>query len=569
MFKDSLSLEHFRYRLADSEPLPQLVLLGLLSGVVTALVIILFRLLIEIPLAFTLPIPNAEAFESLPTLARIMLPIAGSILLLLIYRYTRRDQQRGGVVHVLERMGYHQGQLPLGNLVIHFFGAATALISGHSVGREGPAVHIGAACSSLLGQWLKLPNNALRLLVGCGTSAAIAAAFNTPLAGVIFAMEVVMLEYTVAGFTPILVAAVTASLTVQLILSDIEILQVPSFTIVTLHEIPFIMLLGITIGLLAAFFNRLLIFIQQHSTGNISHRFLLAGLLTGFVAIFYPQIMGVGYDTVSSAINGEFQLNFLVGLLIAKILLTPIVLGLGIPGGLIGPTLFVGAIAGAIMGVLGDGWSEQDVSEAGFYAMLGMGAMMGAVLNAPLAALIALLELTGNSNIIFPGMLTIVIANTTVRFACNTPPIFLSILRAQGLDYRFEPLSIALSHVAIASRMESNILPIENLCSATIINQIRQTMPAWIVIPSEKGQILLRPDDLLQYAANSPAENYHLLDIPAVRLQSVPLNSRATLKQALDSMNHASVDAIEVQNHQNQMIGVITRQQIENYLVQS
>jgi len=144
----------------------------------------------------------AEGFESLPALTVFLLPALGATLLGLAYSILKPEDRETGIVHVISRMHSHYSVLPLRNAIVQFFGGMFALASGQSGGREGPGIHLGGAVNSLLGQWLGLPHNSLRVLVACGCAGGIAAAFNTPLAGVIFAMEVIIAEYTVVGFIP-------------------------------------------------------------------------------------------------------------------------------------------------------------------------------------------------------------------------------------------------------------------------------------------------------------------------------------------------------------------------------
>lgn len=576
MIKDSLSLEHFRYRLAHVEALPQLVIIGILSGVLTGALIILFRLTVDIGQAWILPSGQAEDFESLGLPERFLWPLIGAALLFLILFRLKSAQRRTGPVHVLERMSYHQGHLPLSNLAVQFFGAATSLISGFSVGREGPSIHLGAACSSLLGQWLKLPNNSIRILVGCGAAAAISAAFNTPLAGVVFAMEVIMLEYTVIGFTPVVVAAVAADLVVRMTLGSEIDLAVPALQIESFNEIPYILLAGFVIGCLAALFNRLMISTQSNIKWPLGLRLVTAALLVGAGASYAPQIMGVGYDTLSAALQGHYSITFLLGLLAAKLLITPVILGLGVPGGLIGPSFFIGAIAGAALGLIGDQLAEQQVSHVGFYAMLGMGAMMGALLNAPLAALIALLELTGNPNIILPGMIAIVTSNLTVRYLFGLPSIFISSLHALGLDYRHEPITQALSRTSVAGLMSRDFITLQEGVSVTEARALPLQQLNWLLITSAEGSFLLEPNDLAsyihrQYEANTDtnsvsatsSETIELAEIPGLRRDITTISYRDTLLQALDLMNDRNLDALTVTDLKQHVIGIITREQIE------
>ncbi|MBY4678304.1 chloride channel protein [Marinobacterium arenosum] len=560
------SLENFRDRLAHTDALPQLVILGVLSGIATALLISLFRLMVAAPLEFLLP--HADAFESMPGWARFLLPVAGSLALIALLASIPAAARKVGVVHVLERISYHQSQLPLGNMLNQLACASIALISGHSVGREGPAIHIGAACSSLLGQYLHLPNNSLRLLVGCGSAAAIAAAFNTPLAGVIFAMEVILLEYSAVGFVPIMVAAVTADVTNRLLLGSEAVLDVPSLTIASLAEVPYIMLVGVLIGLIAAAFNHIVRQTIRLSELPLSLRLLCAGLLTGLVALWVPEVMGIGYDSVSASLSGTFGLQTLLILLLAKGLLTPLIIGLGVPGGSIGPTFFIGAMAGGAMGQIGASLVDLQVSESGFYAMLGMGAMMGAVLNAPLAALTALLELTGNPNIILPGMIAIVIGNLTVRYLLNTPSLFITTLRAQGLDYRDQPLSQALSRAAVGSLMSRQFQLSEASLPRSEAEQLCHQHTE-LLIRRDNQYALLPCADLRQWLDQHPeAPSAELFEIPAMRRDLAPISFRATLKEALDNMNKQGVDTLYVESNRGAILGLLSRQQLEQYYLQ-
>ncbi|MBN0989230.1 chloride channel protein [Amphritea pacifica] len=577
MFKDSLTFAHFRNRLAHAEALPQLVLLGIVSGLLSGLLILAFRLLIDLPLEVWLPDTNSENFEALPTWVRMMLPPGGSIAILILLWKLPPSSRKVGVVHVLERLSYHQGQLPAKNMLVQFFGAAIALLTGHSVGREGPAIHLGAACGSLIGQVLKLPNNTLRLLVGCGVAAAISAAFNTPLAGVIFSMEVILMEYTVIGFTPVLVASVTAALLIRVTYGVESAFTIPALQIQSVAEIPFVILLGIICALLAGGFIRIMVQTQKSVSWPLGIKLLISGALTGLVAIWYPQVMGLGYDTISEVLQGHTSLALLAGLLIAKWLLTPIVLGLGIPGGLIGPTLYIGAVAGATFALLVGYYTGESYSGVGFYAMLGMGAMMGAVLNAPLAALIALLELTGNPNIIFPGMLAIVVASTTVRFFFNQPSIFLSSLKAQGLDYRQEPLTQVLSRLGVASVMNTSFVRCDRIIGCESAIKALEQRPEWLVLEDNQGipRYILLPADL-QYFIDRESElngfdpqlELDLLEVPAIRKDIVSLGINATLKEALDRMNSERLDALWIQNYSKEITGTLTREQVEQFYTQ-
>jgi len=551
-----------------------MVVLGILCGLICGIVLGTFRLLLEMPLTQLLPGNESENFEDLPTWLHFILPIVGSLILIAILARLTPKERKVGVIHLLERMAYHQSKIPLKNAMLQFLTAIIALLFGHSAGKEGPAVHLGATCGSQLGQRLNLPNNTLRILAGCGCAAGIAATFNTPLAGVVFAMEVILLEYTVIGFMPVMVAAATGALVVQFMFGREPILTVPVMNIQTLQEIPYVIFLGGMIGLLAVLFSKLMTLTLKWSgktQTSYSIRLLTAGVLTGACAVFYPQVMGIGYDTVTQVLQGQLALTLLLGILVAKCLLTPVILGLGIPGGLIGPTFFIGAIAGGILGTLGAGAVDQQVAQSGFYAMLGMGSMMGAVANAPMAALVAIIELTGNPNIIFPAMISIVISNLIARYVFKQPSIFIASMQIQGLDYRFQPLNQLLSRSGVRSLMTEHFLTLEPELSWNNANDRAQEKCDWILISHNDTYTLLSPGDL-STAVNgesSKAEPLNLLEFPAYRLDTSNIAETATLQEALETMTEDEVDALCILDTQNHVCGILTRNQIEEHYRQS
>lgn len=574
MLRYAFSMQHFRHRLAHTEALPQMVVLGILCGIICGVVLGLFRLLLEMPLEEFLPSGKNDDFESLPTWLRFCLPIIGSLLLIALLSRVTPLNRKVGVVHLLERMAYHQSNLPWKNAVIQFLAACIALLFGHSTGKEGPAIHLGAACGSQLGQRLKLPNNTLRILAGCGCAAGIAATFNTPLAGVVFAMEIVLLEYTVIGFMPVMVAAATGALVVQFMFGRDLVLTVPAMNIESLQEVPYVIFLGGIIGLLAVAFIYIMTATlkwSQHSVLTYKSKLILAGVLTGGVAVFYPQVMGIGYDTISSVLQGELSLTLLLGILVAKCLLTPIILGLGVPAGLIGPTFVIGAIAGGILGTLGAGAVNQEVAHSGFYAMLGMGSMMGAVVNAPMAALVAILELTGNPNIIFPAMISIVISNLIARYVFKMPSIFVASMQIQGMDYRYQPLQQVLNRSAVASLMSTHFVKTDPVISSQGALSALENDPTWIVIDSDGKYLLLSPGDLhtMTRKTDSPHADIDLLAMPALRLDTVDIDEKATLQEALDTMANNSVEALCVRDTEQKICGLLTRNQIEQHYRQN
>ena len=549
-----------------------LALLGLLSGVLVGAVVIAFRLLVEISQSAFLPGADPENYELLHWTERFMLPLGGGIILGLLFLAVSRGPLRVGVIHVMDRLSYHEGHLPLKHALLQFIGGGLAIISGHSVGREGPSIHIGAATASLMGQKLGLPNNSIRTLVACGASAAIAASFNTPLAGVIFAMEVVMMEYTISGFAPVILAAVSATTLNRLVFDSLPTFIVPELSLQTFWELGVIVAMGVAIGAIAAAFIVTLRWITAKAQiVPLALRMSLGGLAVGCCAIVTPQVMGIGYDTVNAALFGDMLLNTLLLVLLMKLLATAFSIGMGIPAGLIGPSLFMGAMVGAAVGEFLHLFSV-DASHPGLYTMLGMGAMMGACLQAPLAALLALLELTGNVDIIFPGMLAIISANLAASEWFGQSSVYHVQMQAIGLDYSSDPVSQSLRRRAVGSIMNSSFSLLEPTVKRSQGEAIlARDEPEWLIINREEGKLLMHAADLARQLESGEEDgedgSIDLLEIPAKRLELAAVRQQSTLQQAFKILHESDVDALYVirplGSSAERIHGIVTLEDIE------
>ena len=559
-------LENWRHQLSGLDALPQLTILGLLTGILAGIVIVIFRLLVEVPLYFMLP-GHTENFEALSSAWHFWLPFLGATLFGLVLHFVDKKHHAASVSHVLDRIHNHQGRMPLGNFINQLFGGAWCLITGQSIGREGPTVHLGAASGSLLGQLLRLPNNALRPLAGCGVAAAIAACFNTPMAGVIFAMEVVVMEYSITGFIPVILAAVAGTTINQLVFGSETVFHAPQAKLESLIELPFMVIAGLIVAVFAALFIRLQAFCCKHALNRpVIMRFAIAGLLAGCVSIFFPQIMGVGYDTIDSALAGNMGFWLLLGILAAKLLVTGVSLGVGIPGGTIGPSLYMGACIGGAVGIIANILMPGSASEVGFYVLLGMGAMMGAVLNAPLAAMIAILELTYSPHIIFPSMLVVVASCLTTRWAFRCDGLFQTLLDIQGKKSNFALMEQLLSRTGARNIWDTHVKSSTSSVTRAQAENLLNEHPHWIVLVENK--LLMHPADLANYLNDNKSSADTLLDllaIPARRLDMIELDEQTNLYQALTNMNHAQVDAAFIKRSHNPDPGILTRERIDNF----
>ncbi len=571
--------EDFRHSLAYIDALPQLTVLGFISGVAAALLIVGFRIFVDTPLHFILP-DGKDNFESLPIAWHFCLPFFGAIAIGIVFHFLKPQDRAVSVSHVLDRLHHHQGQMPLRNVLVQFFGGTASLITGQSVGREGPAVHLGAGVASLLGQWLQLPNNSLRTLVGCGVAAAISASFNTPIAGVIFAMEVVLMEYTITGFIPVILASASGAVISQLAFGTSASFTVNAVDMKSLWELPYMAFAGVVIAIFAAAFLKLQLLVNRGRTLPIIFRFAIIGFATGTLALFAPQILGLGYDTLNSAMLGELSLRILIVVVIAKLTATAISTGLGIPGGLIGPSLVIGGCLGGVLGILGNFLNPEQASNPGFYVTLGMAAMMGAVLNAPLAALMAVLEFTYNPSIIFPSMMVIVVACVITQQVFKCEGIFVAQLRTAGTPLKSEPDRQVLSRVGVWSVMSTDFVISKAIITTEEGKELLAKRPQWIVIEEEESDLfLLRAADLSLFL-ESPTEDilqktesekpsFSLREIPAQRYKMHPLHQRANLFEVRQKLKQANGEVVYIErpntNRRSSVLGVITNDMIENY----
>ncbi|MEN0039638.1 MAG: chloride channel protein [Cellvibrio sp.] len=564
--------ESLRDQLAGADALPQLTLLGLLTGLIAGAVIVVFRWIVEIPLAYFLP-DSFENFEAVSSLTHFLLPVSGAILLGLILQCVDRRHHATSIGHVMDRLQNHQGRMPPGNMITQFFGGAACLLTGQSIGREGPAIHMGAASGSLLGQWLKLPTNTLRPLAGCGVAAAIAACFNTPMAGVLFAMEVVIMEYTIAGFIPVALAAVAGATMTRLAFGP-EIAFINAHAVMgDLRELPLMGLVGLIVAIFAAAYIRLHGWSCRWALNRpIALRLALAGLLTGTCAIGLPQIMGVGYDTISSALAGEIGLGLLLAIAITKLCATSFSLGVGMPGGVVGPLMFIGACIGGAVGVVAQMIMPDSASAIGFYVILGMGAMMGATLNAPLAAMMAIMELTYNPNIIFPSMLVVIAACLTTRWVFKCEGLFQHVLRIQGKFRNTEAFGQLLSRTGVRGLIDRHLVMAQPEINRTDVHQLLLKHPHWILLRDTEQ--LLHPADLSNYLQqpelhpqDETPDIINLHEIPARRYDLVRIAADANLFEALELMNQHNVDALWVESltDSSQPLGIISRAKIDGY----
>lgn len=548
-------------RLALPQTSWQLCLLAAIGGFASALLVVLFIFAIEgIQLFF---LREKDDYNSLAALSRFQLPIIGAVVILFFAWLTGYKYIRSGIPYVLHRLKIANGVMPLRNTINQFIGSTIALAAGFSVGREGPAVHLGAACSSYIGNKLNLPYNAIRSLSACGIAAGIAACFNTPIAAVLFVMEVILREYKVHIFIPVMIAAIVGSMTTSSIFGVNH--EFGYFSAITLTRDHYLILalLGIALGVIAFAFNRYLILVIKHSARfHIVPRILTAAFITGALGYAVPYAMGTDLSAINFSLQDNVELQLLLGLLLAKMIMTIMALGLGIPGGIIGPILGIGAIAGTCGSMMAMHFMTVDITASDF-ALMGMAGFMAATLNAPLAALLCVVELSNQIEIIIPAMIVITSACIASGQFFGNRSIFIMQLEVQGLAYRRPPIEKSLQRIGVLGVMEENITLLQQTHDDDIAELIsNQTIHQHVICQVTQADA---PTKFIFYqASKAKIDDEYKIEKHTL----IPLNSQSTLAEAYLLLVKKRAGGVYIYHENpNVIMGIIPFDSIRSYLL--
>nr|WSZ21008.1 chloride channel protein [Streptomyces canus] len=367
----------------------------------------------------------------------LFVPVIGGLLYgPLVHRFAR--EARGhGVPEVMLAVAQRGGRISPKVAVVKTLASALTIGSGGSVGREGPIVQIGSALGSTLGRVTKATEHRMKLLVACGAAGGIAATFNAPLAGVFFAMELILGTFSAEAFGATVLASVTASVIGRAAFGDVAFLNLPAFHVAHLAQYGLFALLGVIAALVGVGFARVLYLIEDACDwawrGPEWLRPAAGGLLLGLVLLALPEMYGVGYPVLEKATGGGYAVGFLLVLLLGKMLATSLTIGIGGSGGVFAPSLFIGAMLGSAYGAVAHHLLPGTAGSLGAYALVGMGAVFAGAARAPITAVVILFELTGEYSIILPLMLAIVLATATSHLLTRDTVYTLK-LRRRGID---------------------------------------------------------------------------------------------------------------------------------------
>jgi CIC family chloride channel protein len=434
-----------------------------------------------------------EAARGLAPLWRLLIPAAGGLLVGPLVYYLAREARGHGVPEVMKAVALGGGVIRARVVAVKTLASALSIGSGGSVGREGPIVQIGSAVASGIGQLLRLPPRQMRTVVGCGAAAGISATFNAPIAGALFAAEVIVGDFAVAQFSPIVISSVVATVVSRFFLGNVPAFPVPPYEIVSPFELAPYMAAGVAAGLVAV------VFIRTLSAAETAFDWLpvpdplkaaVGGLGVGCIGVALPEVFGVGYTTISAALTGSLSAGLLLALLASKIAATSLTLGSGGSGGIFAPSLFLGAMTGGFLGTFVHQWFPDATASSGAYALVTMGAVVAATTHAPISAIIIIFELTQTIDII-PALMAACVLSTLVSQLLSRDSIYTMKLARQGIDIfrRDDPNPLKNLFVRDVIDRSPEVIP-ESASFERVLDLVVQSSHTQFFVVSDQGRLM-------------------------------------------------------------------------------
>jgi len=364
----------------------------------------------------------------------LALPVTGMFLTVIFVKYVVRDNIGHGVSRVLYAISKKKSLLKPHNTWTSVIASTLTIGFGGSVGAEAPIVLTGSSIGSAMGKFFKLNYKSITLLIGCGAAGAIAGIFNAPIAGIVFTIEILMLDLTMSSIVPLLISSVTAATTTYFLMGDEVLFSFSITEAFNIRNIPWYLLLGIGSGALSLYFSKTTLFIESkfEKIRNIFIRLAIGGSVLGLLIFLFPPFYGEGYDTILLFLNGDAEsvfrntifsnlqdnyliiVLFMLGLVFLKVIASSVTNGGGGVGGIFAPTLFIGGINGYVISELLNRFLKVDLPDNRF-VLVGMAGMMAGVMHAPLTSIFLIAEITGGYDLLIPLIITSTISYITVR----------------------------------------------------------------------------------------------------------------------------------------------------------
>jgi len=456
--------------------------------------------------------PPLDYIHGLPAWWPVLVPTVGGLVVGLIVHTFAREAKGHGVPEVMEAVALRGGRIRPRVVAAKMLASGVCIGTGGSVGREGPIVQIGSALGSTIGQWFRLDRQRMRTLVGCGAAAGIAATFNAPVAGALFAVEVILGDFGVAQFSPIVISSVAGTVVSQYFLGDFPAFRVPTYQLKHPLELLAYAGLGVLAGLVAVAFIRILYFTED-LWDNPRFRLypplktMLGGLAIGVIGLFLPQVFGVGYEAIDVALHGSMAFQLMLLLVVAKIVAVSTTIGSGGSGGIFAPSLFIGAMLGGAVGTVLHALWPESTAAPGAYALVGMGALVGATTHAPITAILIIFELTATYKIMLPLMITCIIA-TLLSTRIQHDSIYTLKLVRRGIDIFKGRAVNVLSPVSVSEVMRRDMATVSpDARLGELMNQFMDHSGSTLFVTDRAGGLvgMLTTETLRPLLKDAPA----------------------------------------------------------------
>jgi CIC family chloride channel protein len=470
-----------------------LLISGLLVGIGAGLGAVAFRELISGCTYFFFQVLGPLLAHLLGGAAVIVIPALGGLVFGPLIYFFAREAKGHGVPEVMLAVAQKGGRIRPIVAAVKSLASAICIGSGGSVGREGPIVQIGSALGSSFGQLFRMSEARTKMLVACGAAGGIAATFNAPIAGVFFALEIILGEFSTRSFGVVVIASVTASVIGRFAFGNVPAFPLPSYQLLHVAEFPLYALLGVLGAGAGVAFTRILYWFEDRFDAIRMPEYLKpvpGGLMLGLLGFFLPQIFGVGYPAMSTALLGHYALGLLLLLVVAKVLAVSLTIGSGGSGGVFAPSLFIGAMLGEAYGTFLQGIFPTVVTHPGNYGLVGMAAVFAGAARAPITAVIILFELTGDYSVILPLMAAVVIS-TVVSEVLSKDTIYTLKLRRRGIDLRAGKGDVLMNQIRAEQAMTTDLLMLPHtLPVAEAIKKLKQTHQWAVLVVDETGVLL-------------------------------------------------------------------------------
>ena len=538
------------------------LLLTLAVGALTGLAVVAFIVLTE-RLGMRLYPVGCAAWR------RVLIPIAGSLGIgYLLFRYFP-DARGSGVPQTKAALFAREGVITLGTVLGKFFCTSVTLATGIPLGREGPAVQVGGGIASVLGRRLGLPPEKVKALIPAGASAAIAAAFNTPLAAVFFALEEVMGDLHAPVLGSVVLASATSWVVLRLLLGNNPLFGVPQYRLIHPLELIVYAVLGVVGGLVSVAFTKLLLGMRkrflQFSERTVWFQPVAGGLLVGLMGWFVPQVLGVGYGYVGDALNGRMALKVMALLVMLKLFGASTSYASGNAGGIFGPSLFIGAMLGGTVGSVAHRLLPTFTATPGAYALVGMGTAFAGIVRAPMTSVLMIFETTRDYTVIVPLMISNLVS-FFISSRLQRVPIYTALAFQDGLHLPTAETRQRhrLHQVAQAMRTTMEVLPSHMSIFEALERISPSTLRAWPVT-DRQGVIGIVSLATLERACSEGAPAARVGDL--VDAHTFPhVHADQPLDLALERMGTAHLDLLPVVSRADihKLEGVVTLQDLLN-----